>query len=83
MWRDSRNTVVVHHSGKYTVVVLLLDWDKHPYSWSWEKQARSMHCHSHGDLCCVLGAVAAETDLNAGDSVSFLLQLELNQAVVD
>lgn len=47
-----------------------------------KKQARSMHCHSHGDLRCVLGAVADETDLNAGDSISFLLQLELNQAVV-
>lgn len=42
-----------------------------------------MHCHSHGDFGCVLGAVTAETDLNAGDSVSFLLQVELNQAVVD
>lgn len=47
------------------------------------KQARSMYCHSHGDLCCVLGAVAAESDLNAGDYVSFLLQVELNQAVMD
>lgn len=42
-----------------------------------------MHCHSHGDFGCVLGAVTAETYLNAGDSVSFLLQVELNQAVVD
>lgn len=42
-----------------------------------------MHCHSHGDLRCVLGAVAAESDLNAGDYVSFLLQVELNQAVMD
>ena len=38
-----------------------------------KNQARSMHCHSHGDLRGVLGAVAAESDLNAGDSVSFLL----------
>lgn len=37
MWRDSRNKVVVHHSGKYAVVVPFLDWDKHPYSWSWLK----------------------------------------------
>lgn len=42
-----------------------------------------MYCHSHGDLRCVLGAVAAEGDLNAGDSLSFLLQVELNQAVMD
>lgn len=42
-----------------------------------------MHCHSHGDLHCVLRAVAAESDLNAGDYVSFLLQVELNQAVMD
>lgn len=47
------------------------------------KQARSMHSHSHGDLRCVLGAVAAESDLNAGAYVSFLLQVELNQAVMD
>lgn len=42
-----------------------------------------MHCHSHGDLRDVLGAVAVESDLNAGDYTSFLLQSELNQAVVD
>lgn len=47
------------------------------------KQAKSMHYHSHGDLHCVLGAVAPESDLNAGDYVSFLLQMELNQAVMD
>lgn len=43
----------------------------------------NMHCHSHGDLRYVLGAVAAESDFNGGDSVSFLLQVELNQAVMD
>lgn len=48
-----------------------------------KKQARSMHCHSHGDLRSVLGAVAVESDLDAGDYISFLLQSELNQAVVD
>lgn len=42
-----------------------------------------MHCHSHGDLRGVLDAVAVESDLNAGDYTSFLLQSELNQAVVD
>lgn len=47
------------------------------------KQARSMYCHSHGDLRCVLGAVAVESDLNAGDYVSFLLQVELNKTVMD
>lgn len=52
-------------------------------SWFEVKQARSMYCHSHGDLRCVLGAVAEESDLNAGDCVSFLLQVELNQAVMD
>lgn len=48
-----------------------------------KKQARSMHCHSHGDLRGVLDAVAVESDLNGGDYTSFLLQSELNQAVVD
>lgn len=42
-----------------------------------------MHCDSHGDLRHVLGAVTVESDLNAGDFVSFLLQVELNKAVMD
>lgn len=42
-----------------------------------------MHCNSHGDLCRVLGAVAVESDFNAGDYISYLLQAELNEAVVN
>lgn len=42
-----------------------------------------MHCNSHGDLCRVLGAVAEESDFNAGDYISYLLQAELNEAVVN
>lgn len=37
----------------------------------------------YGDLCRVLGAVAEESDFNAGDYISYLLQAELNEAVVN
>lgn len=66
-------------------LLLCISWSRiNILTWrAGEKKARSMHGHSHGDLRCVPGAVAAESYLNAGDYVSFLLQVELNQAMMD